>query len=156
MLKKAKKIKDEQKLEHLIEETLLEAYSDSECDTTTHKNASRVIEKNKDGFLPVLDKKAYLDIINMVLDPETGVGISDMGLIYNVEEFSGGIVLVTMTLTSLGCPAGTQITSEIESIIRLHKHVTDVKIDLVWNPPWKIEMMNPEIKAMLFGNRNLL
>jgi len=100
----------------------------------------------------VWTKKQYLDLINQVVDPETAVGITDMGLIYDVEELDGGLVEVTMTLTSLGCPAGGQITTEIDSLLRIQPHVQDVKIDVVWEPPWNPGMMNPEVKAMLFGN----
>ena len=97
-------------------------------------------------------RKRYLELINQVTDPETGVGITDMGLIYDVEELGDGVVKVTMTLTSLGCPAGGQITTEIDSLLRIQPHILDVKIDVVWEPAWNPEMMNPEIKAMLFGN----
>lgn len=106
-------------------------------------------EKKEDGKL---NKKQFLDIINMVTDPETAVGITDMGLIYDVEQDEAGAVKVTMTLTSMGCPAGGQITTEIDSMLRLQPSVTDVKIDIVWTPPWHPEMMNPDVKAMLFGN----
>lgn len=100
----------------------------------------------------VWTKKQYLDLINMVVDPETAVGITDMGLIYDVEEMADGLVQVTMTLTSLGCPAGGQITTEIDSLLRIQPHVKDVKIEVVWEPSWNPGMMNPEVKAMLFGN----
>ncbi len=97
-------------------------------------------------------KKQYLDLINQVLDPDTSLGITDMGLIYDVEEETPGNIKVTMTLTSLGCPAGGQITTEIDSLLRIQPHVVDVKIDIVWDPPWSSALMNPELKAMLFGN----
>jgi metal-sulfur cluster biosynthetic enzyme len=109
-------------------------------------------EPDKSEFVPELSKKEYLEIINQVLDPETGVGIADMGLIYDVEEEKDGTIKVTMTLTSLGCPAGGQITTEIDATLRLQPHVTDVRIDVVWEPSWHPDMMNPEVKAMLFGN----
>lgn len=108
--------------------------------------------EDKSKFEPELSKKEYLEIINQVLDPETGVGIVDMGLIYDVEEEKDGTVKVTMTLTSLGCPAGGQITTEIDGMLRLQPHVTDVRIDVVWEPAWHPDMMNAEVKAMLFGN----
>lgn len=97
-------------------------------------------------------KKKWLDLINQVTDPETGVGIADMGLIYAVEELSDGLVKVTMTLTSMGCPLGGQITTNIDSLLRIQPEVKDVKIEFVWEPPWNPGMMNVEIRAMLFGN----
>jgi len=176
---------DEQKLEHLIEETLMEAYTEKDImedlHGESHKHSEVFEEKDsaakslkipgvrqedgsaccgggcctvddKSDWKPELSKKDYLDIINQVLDPETGVGITDMGLIYDVEEHRDGLVTVTMTLTSMGCPAGGQITTEIDAMLRLQAHVTDVKIEVVWSPPWNPEMMNPDVKAMLFGN----
>ncbi|MCC6643922.1 metal-sulfur cluster assembly factor [Candidatus Peregrinibacteria bacterium] len=103
-----------------------------------------------------MSKKDYLNIINQVLDPETGVGITDMGLIYDVEEYPEGLVIVTMTLTSMGCPAGPQITTEIDAMIRLQPHVKDVKIEIVWEPSWHPDMMNPEVKTMLFGDGTIV
>lgn len=100
----------------------------------------------------VWTKKQYLDLINQVIDPETAVGITDMGLIYDVEEEPDGMIKVTMTLTSMGCPAGGQITTEIDALLRIQPHVRDVKIEVVWEPPWNPAMMNPDVKAMLFGN----
>jgi metal-sulfur cluster biosynthetic enzyme len=109
-------------------------------------------EEEKKQTCGVWNKKQYLDLINQVLDPETGVGITDMGLIYDTEEEADGLVKVTMTLTSMGCPAGGQITTEIDAMLRLQPHVKDVKIEVVWEPAWNPAMMNPDVKAMLFGN----
>lgn len=168
----------EQKLEHLIEETLLEAYTEKDIIEDLHGEGHKHSEVYEEENLKIpgvrkadgsdccgggccvvdgkyeaeLSKKEYLDIINLVLDPETGVGITDMGLIYDVEEHKDGLITVTMTLTSMGCPAGGQITTEIDAMLRLQPHVTDVKIEVVWSPPWNPEMMNPDVKAMLFGN----
>lgn len=180
----------ETQLEHLIEETLMEAYLSKDIiedlKGESHDHSEVFIEdieikppakkglkipgvRKEDGSdccgggcctLPTdqsqwqaeLSKKEYLDIINQVLDPETGVGITDMGLIYDVEEHKDGLIVVTMTLTSMGCPAGGQITTEIDAMLRLQPHVTDVKIEVVWEPAWNPEMMNPDVKAMLFGD----
>jgi metal-sulfur cluster biosynthetic enzyme len=95
-------------------------------------------------------KKKYLEVLNQVLDPETGIGIVDMGLIYNVEE-QDGKVDVTMTLTSMGCPAGAQITTDIESMLRTQPQVKEVKIEIVWEPAWNPEMIQPDVRAMLWG-----
>jgi len=95
-------------------------------------------------------KKKYLEVLNQVLDPETGIGIVDMGLIYNVEE-QDGKVDVTMTLTSMGCPAGAQITADIEGMLRTQPQVKEVKIEIVWEPAWNPEMIQPDVRAMLWG-----
>ncbi len=159
-------------LEHLIEETLSSAYNDSIKEEVgggaqiQNKNSKLKSRKEKFSefrklmkkksvktiFKPHLTKRKYFDLINSVIDPETGIGISDMGLIYDVIERPNGLIEIEMTLTSMGCPAGAQITTEIDSWLRLQKHVKDVKINIVWDPPWSPEMMNPDIKAMMFGN----
>ena len=92
----------------------------------------------------------YFHVLNMVVDPEVGVGIVDMGLIYHVEQ-NQGVVVVTMTLTSMGCPAGAQLTTDIDAVLRMQEGVKDVEIEVVWEPTWNPEMMNPDIKQMLFG-----
>jgi len=166
-------------LEHLIEETLSGAYNDSMKEKVWEgaqkqnknsrlksrkekfsefkklmgeKSVKTIFKPNLTNFKPHLTKKKYFDLINSVIDPETGIGISDMGLIYDVIERPNGLIEIEMTLTSMGCPAGAQITTEIDSWLRLQKHVKDVKINIVWDPPWSPEMMNPDIKAMMFGN----
>lgn len=92
----------------------------------------------------------YYEILNQILDPEVGVGIVDMGLIYDVQN-DNGLVKVKMTLTSMGCPAGPTITMDIDGILRLQANVKDVEIEVVWDPPWTPDVMNPEIRQMLFG-----
>ncbi len=117
-----------------------------------------VPEKNGDITAPHLqpakrdfdESNPYYHVLNMVVDPEVGVGIVDMGLIYHVEE-RDGIVSVTMTLTSMGCPAGPQLTTDVDSVLRMQDGVKDVEIEVVWDPAWNPEMMNPEIRQMLFG-----
>jgi metal-sulfur cluster biosynthetic enzyme len=60
-------------------------------------------------------------------------------------------VNVTMTLTSMGCPAGPEITTDIDGVLRLEPNVKDVAIEVVWDPPWTPDRIKPEIRAMLFG-----
>lgn len=92
----------------------------------------------------------YYHILNQVVDPEVGVGIADMGLIRQVEE-KKGTVSVVMTLTSMGCPAGPDLVTDIDAILRLQDGVKDVEIEVVWEPAWTPDDMKPEVKEMLFG-----
>lgn len=96
------------------------------------------------------ESNSYYHILNQVIDPEVGIGIADMGIIYDVIQ-EKGTVLVTMTLTSMGCPAGPEITTDIDAILRLQDGVKDVQIEVVWDPPWTPEKMKPEVRSMLFG-----
>ena len=96
------------------------------------------------------EENPYYHILNQVIDPETGLGIVDMGLIYDAQE-KKGVVTVTMTLTSMGCPAGPQLTTDVDAILRMQEGVKDVEIEVVWEPAWHPDMMNPELRQMLYG-----
>ncbi len=97
-------------------------------------------------------EKKYFRIINRVLDPELGVGVVDLGLIYKVTEKTPGRLSVTITLTSMGCPLGPQISGEIEKILMSQKGIRKVKVEIVWEPPWNPDMMKPEIRKILFSD----
>ncbi|MBU0668049.1 metal-sulfur cluster assembly factor [Patescibacteria group bacterium] len=97
------------------------------------------------------EKHLYYKILNRVLDPELGIGVADMGLIYDVKVDKKGFAHVVMTLTSMGCPLAPDIAADIDSIMRTTKGVKDVDIEVVWDPPWTPDKMKPEIKEMLFG-----
>jgi len=97
------------------------------------------------------EKNPFYEILNQVIDPELGIGVADMGLIYDVKLNKQGVATVVMTLTSMGCPMGPDIAGDIDSIMRTMKGVKDVDIEVVWDPPWTPDRMKPEIKEMLFG-----
>lgn len=107
-------------------------------------------KKNKQQ--QVLSNKQYLDLINQVIDPELGIGIVDLGLIYKVDELPNKEVKVTMTLTSMTCPAGPQIASQIEELLEDQSHIKTAIIEVVWDPPWDPGKMNPEVRTILYGN----
>lgn len=89
--------------------------------------------------------------LNTVLDPEVGYGIVDLGLIYDVRT-EKGIAHVTMTLTTPMCPAGPEIMEGVRTALRGFEGISDVIIDLVWEPAWSPEMVNEDLRGMLFGN----
>lgn len=96
----------------------------------------------------MLDETAVIKALRQVKDPEAGLNIVDLGLVYDVE-IEDGKVGVKMTLTSPGCPAGGQILSESDQAIRGLDGVKDVKIDLVWEPYWTPERIDPKVRAFL-------
>lgn len=96
------------------------------------------------------EKNEFFVPINEVIDPEVGIGIADMGLIYGVKK-SGSTLVVTMTLTSMGCPAGPYMIGEIEKALGVLDGVTDVQVEIVWEPAWNPDMIKPELREMLFG-----
>lgn len=148
--------KEQKQLEHLIDETLTRAYMEGETEWEEVKSEleNKVSKPKNQEYIPEMNTKQYLDLINNVIDPETGLGIVDMGLIYDVVENEDGKIDVTMTFTSMGCPAGQQLTTDVDAELRRLDHVTDVEVNVVFDPPWNAEMMNPELREMLFGDRN--
>jgi len=81
-------------------------------------------------------------------DPEIPVNIVDLGLVYecNIEN---NAVNIRMTLTAVGCGMGPVLIAEVEQKIRLIKEVTDVKVELVFDPPWERSMMSDVAKLQL-------
>jgi metal-sulfur cluster biosynthetic enzyme len=84
-----------------------------------------------------------------VLDPELGVSIIDLGLIYNVEVDNHGVCFITMTLTTIGCPLFGQIQKEIEDKVMEVEEVEEVTIDLTFDPPWTPDKMSESAKIDL-------
>lgn len=85
-----------------------------------------------------------------VYDPELGINVVDLGLIYDVEVEEGRIV-VDMTLTTPACPLAASLPAEVEQALRERFAGYDVEVNLVWEPPWTPERMSAEAREMLGG-----
>ena len=96
----------------------------------------------------VLSADTVRQALRQVKDPELDMNIVDLGLVYDVEV-DGGLVRINMTLTSPGCPAGPMITNDIYKVVRALESVSDVDIDIVWEPYWTPERIDPKIRAMM-------
>ncbi len=83
-----------------------------------------------------------------VSDPELGINIVDLGLVYDVE-FEDGQALVTMTLTSPGCPAGEQILSGAQAKAESVEEVTEAEVKLVWKPFWTPDRIDEKVRAAM-------
>lgn len=83
-----------------------------------------------------------------ILDPELLISIVDLGLVYDIKE-EGGAVEITMTLTTIGCPLFGVIEREIKNKLQTIKGVRDVKVKLVFEPPWSMERLTEQAKATL-------
>ena len=90
-----------------------------------------------------------LEALRTCFDPEIPVNIYELGLIYNVKVEEGGAVRITMTLTSPHCPAAQSMPAEIEEKVKAVSGVSDVKIDLVWDPPWDASKMSEAARLQL-------
>src|SRR5438105_15592019 len=86
--------------------------------------------------------------LRQVKDRELDMNIIDLGRVYDVE-IADGAVEVRMTLTSPGCPAGPMITNDAYKVIRALDGVTDVNIEIVWEPYWTPEKMDPKVRALM-------
>lgn len=94
-------------------------------------------------------KESMMGALENVIDPELGVDIVNLGLVYDVELDEEGTSKVTMTLTSLGCPMGPQIVANIKQELMELPEVKDVDVNVIWNPPWSREMMSRYAKMAL-------
>jgi len=88
--------------------------------------------------------------LNEVQDPELDMSIVELGLVYGVE-YDDGEVLVTMTLTSPGCPLGPVIRGEAYAKLKELPTVKDVDVQIVWSPPWDPKTMASEDVRMMLG-----
>ena len=88
------------------------------------------------------------DALRHVNDPELGINIVDLGLVYGVEVVDGK-VHVTYTLTTMGCPIGPLIEAEIQQFLAGIPGIDGVETEMVLRPPWTPEMMSEEAKAAL-------
>ena len=94
-------------------------------------------------------KDSMMGALENVIDPELGIDIVNLGLIYDVDLTDDGTSEVTMTLTSMGCPMGPQIVANIEQELRELPEVKDVNVNIVWSPPWSRDMMSRYAKMAL-------
>nr|WP_285813669.1 metal-sulfur cluster assembly factor [Rossellomorea marisflavi] len=87
--------------------------------------------------------------LEQVVDPELGIDIVNLGLVYDVELNEEGTATVTMTLTSMGCPLAGTIVDQVKTALRDIPEVKDTEVDIVWNPPWSKDNMSRYAKIAL-------
>ena len=91
------------------------------------------------------------DALRVVEDPELGMDIVELGLLYDAEV-EGPKVHVTYSLTSMGCPVGPMIEQQIREVVEGMEGVETVDAELTWEPPWSPEKMSDDAKFILgFG-----
>ncbi len=96
-------------------------------------------------------REDVFEALRAVEDPELGMDIVELGLLYDVEV-DGPKVKVIHTLTSMGCPVGPMIQENVDQIVRAMPDVEDVDVELTWDPPWTPEKMSDDAKFILgFG-----
>ena len=96
-------------------------------------------------------REEVMEILRTVEDPELGMDIVDLGLLYEVEV-EDSKAKVTYSLTSMGCPAGPLIAGDIDSAVRQVEGIQDVELELTFDPPWTPDRMSDDAKFILgFG-----
>jgi len=99
----------------------------------------------------MVTKEEFFEALHQVEDPELGMDIVELGLLYDAE-IEGPKVKVIHSLTSMGCPAGPMIQEDIHRVVAELPGVEDVEIELTWDPPWTPERMSEDAKFILgFG-----
>jgi metal-sulfur cluster biosynthetic enzyme len=94
-----------------------------------------------------MDESDVREALKTVEDPEAGMSIVDLGLVYAIAT-AAGRVHVQMTMTSPACPVGPYLVDEAAAAIRAAApEGTDVEVELVWEPPWTPERMSPEAQS---------
>ena len=98
----------------------------------------------------MVSKGEILDSLRKVFDPEIGINIVDVGLVYRVE-FVDEICEIDFTLTSPGCPLADSIEADMRNQVKADHGISDenIKLAVVWNPPWSIEYMSEDAKLDL-------
>jgi metal-sulfur cluster biosynthetic enzyme len=94
------------------------------------------------------NNEKIFNVLKDVIDPEIGLNIVDLGLVYAIKETENSIT-VTMTLTTPGCPMHDSITRWAENSVKQFSPDKDVIINLVWQPPWTPDLMTDEAKQQL-------
>ncbi len=104
--------------------------------------------------MPEADSKEALvarvrDALREVIDPELGINVVDLGLVYRVEAEEDRL-LVALTMTTPACPLGEHLSAQAEAAVRrAAPEVPEVRVQLVWDPPWTPDLMSPDAKRRL-------
>ena len=103
-----------------------------------------------DGHVHALPiEERVREALKQVYDPELGLNIVDLGLVYEIDVSDEGDVDIRYTLTTMGCPIGPLIEHQMQSFLENVPGVTSVEAEMVLRPPWSPEMMSEEAKAAL-------
>jgi len=102
---------------------------------------------SKDAVLP--DQNAVIEAIKQVFDPEIPVNIYDLGLIYNIKINDNRIIDIEMTLTTPNCPVAELIPVQVAGKVKELPGVEDVRVSLVWEPPWTQARMSEDAQLIL-------
>ena len=94
-------------------------------------------------------EEEVIEELKSIYDPEIPVNIFDLGMIYEINVDDDGIVYVKMTLTAPNCPVAESLPMQVKERLMALPSLRGVSLELVWDPPWNIDMMSDEAKLLL-------
>ena len=94
-------------------------------------------------------KSKVIEVVKKIYDPEIPVNIYELGLIYKIEVDEKNKINIDMTLTSPNCPVAESLPNEVKENIKKVEGVSDVNLNLVWEPPWDKDKMSEAAKLEL-------
>jgi FeS assembly SUF system protein len=125
------------------EETMTEEQEVNKAADTPDSNAGK-------GLSPAMQiRDRIIAVLKTVYDPEIPVDIYELGLVYGVDVTDDGEAHVTMTLTTPMCPVAETLPPEVEDKVRNVMGVKDCSLDLVWDPPWSVDMLSDAARLEL-------
>jgi metal-sulfur cluster biosynthetic enzyme len=125
-----------------MDEQEIDASVEGPLTTATHP------EVTDDRSEPSIEDRV-LNALRSVVDPELGINVVDLGLVYDVTVDEEGGVDITYTLTTMGCPIGPLIEDQMRAFVIGVPGVEEVRPEMVLRPAWSPEMMSDEAKAAL-------
>jgi metal-sulfur cluster biosynthetic enzyme len=103
----------------------------------------------------ITEEQVY-NALRKCMDPEIPVNVVDLGLIYGVKVASGKDIDIRMTMTTRGCPLHDTLVSDVKRYVGKLSGVGNINVEIVWDPPWSIEKMDPAVREKLgFGKPKL-
>jgi len=96
----------------------------------------------------MITKEDVIKVLKGCYDPEIGISLVDLGLIYDIKV-DKDIIKIKMTLTTPGCPMHSHMIQDVREKVKGMKGVKEVRVDLVWDPPWIPDRMSAKAKKML-------
>ncbi len=96
----------------------------------------------------MITEEVVTEVLREIYDPELNCNIVDLGLVYDVETKNGDVHIL-MTLTTPACPVGPMIVAQIQEMVSIVPGVSDVDVEITFDPMWSPELMSDEAKADL-------
>lgn len=107
-------------------------------------------------FMSTVNEDQVRDSLKQCMDPEVPLSIVDMGLIYGIDVTENNDVNIKMTMTTKGCPLHETMVDDVKRYTKKVSGVNNVDVEIVWDPPWTMDKMSDEAKAMMktMGSQN--